>query len=388
MSFIESPVVLLTFLQQNRNPDDLNRHHPHAAFDAERAAGDPRRPGRARRHHGHARDVAADAVAEERAGGDVPADVDADRQPEVPPPLVREREQDAGEEQVGHRDRRDAPVAAVQRGEEARRDRDRAGAAPRPQLLVDVAAEHQLLVQRGGDEDGDELEPWEAAPASVAQRLGGGEEAGGGDGDARRDREAEGPAAALDEGDDDAGRDDDAEELDPFEPRPPDGGGEHLEAKDCGKIDGTQENDRPENPRHMKKWTIDVSAFLLRLPAGVVFFPPGGGEGFGAGGGGPVAAGLIFFPHGWGKVFGAGGAATFAQDMPSYGIPVFFGYVAAYAELVCAVLLIAGLLTRLDALLLAGTMFVAAFIVQLPDALRDPQGGGNKFFAALHGIEL
>src|ERR1051326_8877310 len=52
MSFIESPVVLLTFLQQNRNPDDLNRHHPHAAFDAERAAGDPRRPGRARRHHG------------------------------------------------------------------------------------------------------------------------------------------------------------------------------------------------------------------------------------------------------------------------------------------------------------------------------------------------
>src|ERR1051326_5930770 len=314
MSFIESPVVLLTFLQQNRNPDDLNRHHPHAAFDAERAAGE-----------------AADAVAEERAGGDVPADVDADRQPEVPPPLVREREQDAGEEQVGDRDRRDAPVAAVQRGEEARRDRDRAGAAPRPQLLVDVAAEHQLLVQRGGDEDGDELEPWEAAPASVAQRLGEGDEAVGGDDedrgekhaaeelrgrDARRDREAEGPAAALDEGDDDAGRDDDAEELDPFEPRPPDGGGEHLEAKDCGKIDGTQENDRPENPRHMKKWTIDVSAFLLRL-----------------------AAGLIFFPHGWGKVFGAGGAATFAQDMPSYGIPVFFGYVAAYAELVCAVLL-------------------------------------------------
>lgn len=115
----------------------------------------------------------------------------------------------------------------------------------------------------------------------------------------------------------------------------------------------------------MKKWTIDVSAFLLRL-----------------------AAGLIFFPHGWGKVFGAGGAATFAQDMPSYGVPVFLGYVAAYAELICAALLIAGLLTRLDALLLGCTMFVATFVVQLPDALRDPQGGGNKLFAALHGIEL
>ena len=115
----------------------------------------------------------------------------------------------------------------------------------------------------------------------------------------------------------------------------------------------------------MKKWTIDISAFLLRL-----------------------AAGLIFFPHGWGKVFGAGGPATFAQDMPSYGVPAFLGYVAAYAELVCAVLLIAGLLTRLDALLLGCTMFVATFVVQLPDALRDPQGGGNKLFAALHGIEL
>jgi putative oxidoreductase len=115
----------------------------------------------------------------------------------------------------------------------------------------------------------------------------------------------------------------------------------------------------------MKNWMNDVTALLLRL-----------------------AAGLIFLPHGWGKVFGAGGAATFAQDMPSYGLPVFLGYVAAYSELFCAVLLIAGLLTRLDALLLGCTMFVATFVVQLPDALRDPQGGGNKLFAALHGVEL
>jgi putative oxidoreductase len=74
--------------------------------------------------------------------------------------------------------------------------------------------------------------------------------------------------------------------------------------------------------------------------------------------------------------------------MPSYGLPVFLGYVAAYSELICAILLLAGLLTRLDALLLACTMFVATFVVQLPDALRDPQGGGNKLFAALRGIEL
>jgi len=115
----------------------------------------------------------------------------------------------------------------------------------------------------------------------------------------------------------------------------------------------------------MKKWTIDTTALLLRL-----------------------AAGLIFFPHGYAKVFGAGGPAAFAQDMPNYGLPAFLGYAAAYSELFCAVLLIAGLLTRLDALLLGCTMFVAAFVVQLPDALRDPQGGGNKFFAAIRGIEL
>lgn len=115
----------------------------------------------------------------------------------------------------------------------------------------------------------------------------------------------------------------------------------------------------------MKKWTVDTTALVLRL-----------------------AAGLIFIPHGYSKVFGSGGVAAFAQDIPGYGLPAFLGYVAAYSELFCAILLIAGLLTRLDAFLLGCTMAVAAFVVQLPDALRDPQGGGNKVFAALHGIEL
>lgn len=115
----------------------------------------------------------------------------------------------------------------------------------------------------------------------------------------------------------------------------------------------------------MKKWPIDTTAFVLRLTAG-----------------------LIFLPHGYAKVFGSGGASAFAHDIPGYGLPAFLGYVAAYSELVCAILLIAGFLTRLDAFLLGCTMTVATFVVQLPDALRDPQGGGNKLFAALHGIEL
>ena len=102
-----------------------------------------------------------------------------------------------------------------------------------------------------------------------------------------------------------------------------------------------------------------------------------------------VASGLIFIPHGISKVFGSGGVATFAQGLPSYGIPTALGYVAAYSELIGGILLILGLLTRIDAALLGATMFVAAFIVQLPDAVRDPDAAGkNKVFAAIRGVEL
>ena len=102
-----------------------------------------------------------------------------------------------------------------------------------------------------------------------------------------------------------------------------------------------------------------------------------------------IAAGLIFLPHGWSKLAGEGGASAFANDIAaSYNIPSVFGYVAAYSEVIGAVLLIAGFLTRLDALLLACTMFVAAFIVQLPDALFEVQPGANKLFMALRGIEM
>jgi putative oxidoreductase len=116
----------------------------------------------------------------------------------------------------------------------------------------------------------------------------------------------------------------------------------------------------------MPKVTSDIGALILRL-----------------------AAGAIFIPHGWPKVMGEGGAAAFAADMATtYNIPTFLGYLAAYSELVGAILLIVGLLTRLDALLLAGTMFVAAFIVQLPDALYEVPPDAIKFFVVMKGIEL
>jgi putative oxidoreductase len=115
----------------------------------------------------------------------------------------------------------------------------------------------------------------------------------------------------------------------------------------------------------MSKVTSDAAALILRL-----------------------AAGAIFLPHGWSKVAGDGGAAAFAADVAAnYGIPAFFGYVAAYAEFAGAILLVAGLFTRIDALLLAGTMFVAAFVVVLPDALFEVPPGAIKAFVALKGIE-
>jgi putative oxidoreductase len=101
-----------------------------------------------------------------------------------------------------------------------------------------------------------------------------------------------------------------------------------------------------------------------------------------------ISAGLIFLPHGWSKVFGSGGVAGFAQDLPGYGIPSFLGWIAAYAECFGALLLILGLLTRIDALLQGCTMAVAVFVVQLPDALHDVQPGTPKLFAAMRGIEL
>jgi putative oxidoreductase len=101
-----------------------------------------------------------------------------------------------------------------------------------------------------------------------------------------------------------------------------------------------------------------------------------------------VVAALIFLPHGWSKIAGEGGSAAFAAGIAeTYGIPTFLGHLAAYAELVGAILLLVGLLTRLDALLLAVTMFVAAFVVQLPDALFEVPPNAIRAFVILRGIE-
>lgn len=116
----------------------------------------------------------------------------------------------------------------------------------------------------------------------------------------------------------------------------------------------------------MSRYASDVAALVLR-----------------------IAAGLIFLPHGWSKIAGEGGAGAFAADIAAnYSIPAFLGYVAAYSEVIGGILLILGLLTRLDAILLGATMFVAAFIVQLPDALYGVPPDAIKPFVAIRGIEM
>jgi putative oxidoreductase len=116
----------------------------------------------------------------------------------------------------------------------------------------------------------------------------------------------------------------------------------------------------------MSRITTDVAALLLR-----------------------ITAGAIFIPHGWSKIAGEGGPAAFASDVAaSYSIPPFLGYVAAYSEVIGAALLILGLLTRLNALLLAGTMFVAAFVVQLPDAMFEVPADAIRSFVAMRAMEM
>jgi putative oxidoreductase len=65
-------------------------------------------------------------------------------------------------------------------------------------------------------------------------------------------------------------------------------------------------------------------------------------------------------------------------------IPVFWGFMAAFAEFVCSILLILGPLFRLAALLLAFNMFVA-MLVHLN---MSPERAAAGWSGASHAIEL
>ncbi len=110
----------------------------------------------------------------------------------------------------------------------------------------------------------------------------------------------------------------------------------------------------------------DIGLFVLRLVIGLSM--------------------LVF--HGWGKL--QGGPERWeglGGQMANLGIrfaPVFWGFMAMFAEVVCSALLVLGVLFRPSAAMLAFTMLVAVIRhLSLPE---DASGAGWK--GASHALEL
>jgi putative oxidoreductase len=100
-----------------------------------------------------------------------------------------------------------------------------------------------------------------------------------------------------------------------------------------------------------------------------------------------VALSVMVF-HGWGKLSGGpDGWERTGGSMGNLGVtwmPVFWGFMAAFAEAICSALVIIGVLFRPAATLLAFTMFVAV----MSHLSRPPDAPGAGWSAASHALEL
>lgn len=95
---------------------------------------------------------------------------------------------------------------------------------------------------------------------------------------------------------------------------------------------------------------------------------------------------MIF--HGYSKIIsGTEGWSKTGQKMNLLGIdflPVFWGFMASFAEFFCSLLIIVGLLFRPATVLLAFTMFVAVLVhLNLP-----PDNPASGWKGASHALEL
>ena len=86
-----------------------------------------------------------------------------------------------------------------------------------------------------------------------------------------------------------------------------------------------------------------------------------------------LAGGALMLTHGWGKMM-----TLFSGDPIQFADPIGIGQTASlilavFAEVVCAVLLIAGLFTRYAAIPLIITMLVAALIIHGSDPIGDKE---------------
>lgn len=78
-----------------------------------------------------------------------------------------------------------------------------------------------------------------------------------------------------------------------------------------------------------------------------------------------LGIGMIFIAHGFPKLFTH--TREFLAAFPRMGFPAYFVYIAGILEFFGGCLLIAGLFTRVVALLLAGEMAVALWMVHIPE---------------------
>jgi putative oxidoreductase len=91
-----------------------------------------------------------------------------------------------------------------------------------------------------------------------------------------------------------------------------------------------------------------------------------------------VIVGIIMAAHGLQKLTQMGPANFGGQLLAGLGVPlpVFFGYVVTFTELIGGILLIVGLLSRLAALALTIDLVVALLLVKVNVGLIAPQGSG------------
>jgi putative oxidoreductase len=95
-----------------------------------------------------------------------------------------------------------------------------------------------------------------------------------------------------------------------------------------------------------------------------------------------VVLGVVMTAHGYTKVFG--GLSKHAAFVHSLGIPGWLGYVSAFAEFGCGILLIIGLVTRFAAFAICIDLLVAIFKVHINHGLTGQ--GGYEFPLALAAI--
>ncbi|SEG41309.1 putative oxidoreductase [Thermomonospora echinospora] len=88
-----------------------------------------------------------------------------------------------------------------------------------------------------------------------------------------------------------------------------------------------------------------------------------------------IVTGLLFGCHGTASMFGVfGGVRGTGQAVDLLAWP---GWWAALIQLVCGGLVLAGLFTRVNAVLASGSMAYAYFVVHQPDALLPLQNDGE-----------